>query len=149
MILEPAPANWQSARSFWEPSERSVLVAASFDVREAGSQDYFIGIGCRAAGATYDFMVDPHGYATLIVETDTVDVLIEEEIAPPSTSGRLELTCRGGGDEPTELVGRLDGAQVISYSHANGFESFRAMVLTAGSEDGLNVLWDDPFAERM
>lgn len=148
MILEPAPANWQSARSFWEPTERSVLVAASFEVRDTGSQDYFIGIGCKAAGATYDLVIDPHGYVALIVETDTTEVLVEEEIAPPSTTGRLELTCQGGGDGPTELVGSLDGVEVISFSHAKGFDSFNAMQLTAWSEDGLDVLWDDPFAER-
>ena len=44
MILEPAPANFQVARSFWEPSERAVRVAASFEVREAGSQGYVVGI---------------------------------------------------------------------------------------------------------
>lgn len=149
MILEPAPGNWQSARSFWEPGERSIRVAASFEIRDSGSEDYFIGIGCRAAGATYDFMIDPHGYVGLMLETDTAELLVEDEITPPSTTGRLELTCQGGGDEPTELVGRLDGVEVISFSHVDGFESFSALVLTAGSQNGLDVLWDDPFAERM
>jgi hypothetical protein len=149
MVLEPAPDNWQSARSFWEPSERSVSVAASFEVRQTGSQDYFVGIGCKAAGATYQFVIEPHGYAALLVSTDASEILTGGEITPPPpTSGRLELTCQGGGDRPTELVGSLDGVEVISYSHVNGFESFNAMVLTAWSDDGLDVLWDDPLAER-
>lgn len=149
MILEPVEGNWQTARSFWEPGERSVRVAASFEVRQTGSQEYFIGIGCRAAGATYDFVIDPHGYAVLLVETDTAEPLVEQEITPPSTTGRLELTCQGGGDEPTELVGSLDDVEVISFSHVNGYESFSAMALTAAADDGLDILWDDPFAERM
>lgn len=149
MILEPVPGNFQAARSFWEPSERAVRVAASFEVRDTGSQDYIVGISCKAAGAMYDFVVDPHGYATLVLETDTIELLAEEEITPPATTGRLELTCRGGGDSPTELVGSLDGVEVITYSHVDGYESFNAMALVAWSEDGLDVLWDDPFAERL
>ena len=103
-----------------------------------------------AAGAMYHFMIDPRGLASLAIETDTaVELLAQEEITPPATTGRLELMCRGGGDGPTELVGSLDGVEVISYSHVDGYESFNAMALAAWSQDGLDVLWDDPFAERL
>ncbi len=46
-------------------------------------------------------------------------------------------------------MGSLDGVEVVSYRHINGFESFLAMGLVANSNDGLEVLFDDPFAERL
>lgn len=86
----------------------------------------------------------------VLLETRTVEVLATETIDRAPSSGRLKLACANCvGADPTEIVGYLDGDDVIRASHPRGFGSFTAIAIVAGLdvEADMDVLWDDIYVD--
>jgi hypothetical protein len=110
-------------------------------------------VACFGAGASYELALGSNGETAIMREISDkgLDVLTTGSTvaARLTTPVRLRLDCLGGGNGPTQLVGYVNGTQVVSVSDNDSFESFGAIGVKAFAEQPLDVLFDDPFAKQL
>lgn len=144
----------ETARSFFdERAQQGLTFEVDVEIVEAPEEDFFVGLGCYPGNEGYVLGLTPTGeYAVAQQFSDRPGRVLEqgtfEQGLGPGDSGRLGITCVGGGSGPTALELRLDGRRVVRVEHQGGYDSFVAVGFYINTtEDGTLVRFDNALAK--
>ena len=164
VLAATAEGQIQRARHIWRGSREAVHVGISYQIRRAPIDGaWTVRLGCSGSSDSTDSQVDPTYYIAVARDpADGVYVFLvagEDVVAdrrfPLDTDvsqARLELDCVSGDNgDSTEIVGYMDGREIVRASHPAGFGPFRAIAILAALtvEAEMDVLWDDALAAEL